>query len=1443
MHVKATTSSRLSETDQDSDEERSRSTNLAELLCRGKHNVVLTHLEQVILDRDALMVEYEGQPLLHWAVANGHDDVIAQWLARPELALDCDTQMRLALTAIKRYRLSILKLLVVATPAVLTTPARHLDDDEFLDVVQGDSLAHVAARVRANTELSWLVAHYPSFLAAQNQAGATPLLVACGAQNMGGALLLVSAGADVHVVDNDGNTVLHAAIASMDPKLDDHVAFVSRLLVRCYSVSLAIRNADGLCASEYADESDDMLTLLEKETELQTSYPLHCIARCNDASAFQTWLSTMLGPGDNDKKGQVDAIATALSVPDMDGKTVAMHAVEAIDSTAPVQVADLLLRYCTRHILTLQDMKERTVMECLLEKDLVCTENLDGATNEAALKTLQLLIHIKRLPLDYTRNTKVPQQGAPPRTCAGICLSARRASDANLARLAAEKRWVELQRQLDATSDMATINDFDAHGRTALHYVCAYGHDGLLAHLLLQTKLDIAIKTRLTDQSALFLAFLADHAACVRLLLQAGAHHELEATLFPAQIEQLRQEAVANMYASQVLRCDSWNLERTCPEYHRVRLLSVNDAEQCLQAKKTALHIATEKQLPTSIVEQLLATKRSDVNAQSTEGTSALMLAAAHGNMTHLALLLRHGAELDLVDTNDSTAVLHAAVHGHLDVVELLLVRRADLDPKQDGRPIVERLRAILRGTLNDEHTPILQLLEKEERARDNSQEFRDKRALAMITKTTDDVFADDNFSQAIRCNTTLGPTFLDDCVSLSRHEATFSNLLLVYGKSVQESPLRAVLQLNLSDPDATFATQQACLEHPAFHRVLEIKWILFGRRLYLQQLLMNLLLLVAMTTSSILPNDELPPPIVYNMGISTLIFVAVGLLVVQCLRPQVLAAYARLSDNKSLFDGGLVLLAVVGTVLLVVPVLYASQELRIVDWFTPCNNLVLALSTLYFLHIELQEMRVSMDAYLSSTMNRVQLMNYTVILCVFVPIQVGWISVSDDVQVGLGAVLTLGLWVLSLQFLEVISSASYLLPMMSDLLSDIWNFFILFGVFQLGLTLTFYQLFRGHGDDAFGSLGQSFMTTYFVAFGQVPLDSLSVFSASDNSSSSQAAMYTGVALLMMLHSAIVVVVLLNVLLALMNQTVTGGLEKAKTRALMSYAQCILRLEGAMHLDNAETTALTHVKDASGKLVLHPIFSETVPRVNLVLTPDQVETLQRTGASRMAWLDQMRHLDKVVKDQIGFVVDGLDHVSHFTDLNVHEIFAREFELLATAQQQLLDAIEMARRSRGYFKKEILAKLEKQTTKKLRELSMQLVDAWTKDGFEPSDDHDKCAMLYQINQRTTFEAVVNKTVSTIAAAVSDAATRSLPAVDTEKEDLRRDLSQLQSSMEAMAKQMETMLAQHAAMMTQQDTMLTHQDAMQAQQRELLSLLTNTESRSTSPTASIQRVMSI
>ncbi|EQC29458.1 hypothetical protein SDRG_12920 [Saprolegnia diclina VS20] len=826
MHGKARAASLLSETDHDSEDETPVTTSdpadatksMAQLLAEGKTDIVRKRLQQATIDGKALTLRFEGKSVLNRAVADGYDDVVKLVLERPELNASATDLMGPAFVAIGHHRLDIVQLLVAACPALLTASANM--QGEF----DGDSIAHYAVHKRATAVLTWLLSQNPSFVHARNKAGKTPLHTASGLRDVNAIAMLLRAGANAKAVDNGGNSVVHTFVMLMDEALEKH--HLGRLLRLCHNVPLDIKNEFHKIAADLAQDPS-VRAMLEQEGNFRSQFPLHCMARANDASGIQQWLFE-ISTTSSDAREVVEA---ALFDRDMDGKTVMMYAVEALDSNAQTQVAELVLPHCTKKMLALHDKHGRTVVEVLLEKGLVCKENVDGITNTATLQVLLHLTREKQLPLDYTRNTTVPREGTPPRTCVGACLETRWATDTLLAKLAAEKKWDELQHRLEASRDIATINEPDAHGNTALHYACYFGNERILALLLEQFQLEIGIETCSADEwtpldlirRPLHVATTNNHAMCVRLLLQAGAHHGFRTDISAADVRVHRNEASENGRLCEVVLCDNWLLEKAYPAYYLVRLVNVDEALDGLQAQKTPLHVAIEKGLPMSILEALFAQFRPNVDAQSTDGTSALMIAAKLGSLVNVEYLLQHEADIDQVDKNACTALLHAAIHGHLAIVELLIVHRADLDPKLDGIPIVERLRSVLPGEKSAKYDQILQLLEKEERARDNSQEFRNKRALSMITLTTSEVFKDDSFLRAIRCNATLGPTFLDDCVDLRRHEAMFSKLDLVYGVSAKHSPLRAVLTLDLQDPDETFATQQACLEHPAFRRVLEI--------------------------------------------------------------------------------------------------------------------------------------------------------------------------------------------------------------------------------------------------------------------------------------------------------------------------------------------------------------------------------------------------------------------------------------------------------------------------------------------------------------------------------------------------------------------------------------------------------------------------------------------
>ncbi|EQC31230.1 hypothetical protein SDRG_11153 [Saprolegnia diclina VS20] len=933
-------------------------------------------------------------------------------------------------------------------------------------------------------------------------------------------------------------------------------------------------NKSGKTAAELTTDID-VADVLAKEAAFRSEFPVHCIARCNNVAAIDAWLAEMSASAAKDVTRRMK-IERAISATDKylkDGRSVLMYAVDAIDVLQTDQVLNHLLPHCSIDVLKLQDKYGKSTLDYLLEKDIVCTANIDGASNAPLVKALDALSRQSTLPLCFAPRATLPRGGAPPRTCSGACMEAGRSRTVHFAQLAADGNWTDLATALQVPVDEDAIN-----GYTALHHICIKANVRMLQLLVQQPKLDLSMGTH--DEpylNALQLALVHDFEDGVRILLAAGAPHCVYDAYFAARICKMRKGATA----SENLALDSWELEHRYPAYYLVRLANVTEAERCIGAKETPLHVAVRKASPLSIVEKLLETDDVDMDARNDNGETALLIAVKNGSMDHVKCLLTKGADAELCDKNDRSPLMFAAEQGKLELIELLMEHLDDLPAGE----VFFRSGRFVYGI------EVWVLFTREGAVRNDSKAFLHRRAVRMVTLRVNDAFTKNTFLKAISCSAALVQTYLNDCVSMNRHDISFFNLRVVYGTNAKESPLYTILNLNLKDADETFAAQKLCLEHAVFRRLLEIKWELFGRRMYVERLLMHLLLLVTMTISSILFGDAPPSSTSYGISLTTLCFTAVGYVAAQGLRPRTYFArfeYYRFWPSRLRLH--LALLVIFGTVVTAVPLLRAADALAMGSWYATFNHVLLGLTASYFIINEVQEMHGDRRQYFSATINVVQLVNYGLILGLFVPMKLNWIPTADIVQVGVGAILNLVLWVLSLQFLEVVSSASYLLPMMARLFGDVWNFFLIFGIFQIGLTLIFYQLFVLEPDAAFSSLGQSFMSTYFVTFGQVPLDALQAYG--DGSDSYASTMYTGLAILMMAHSAIVVVILLNVLLAMMNQTVTSGLEKARTQALISYARCILRLEITMNLSEKDVEHFTHVVDNDGKMALHRIFTE-----------------------------------------------------------------------------------------------------------------------------------------------------------------------------------------------------------------------------------------------------------
>ncbi|EQC31223.1 hypothetical protein SDRG_11146 [Saprolegnia diclina VS20] len=1388
-------------------------------MAQHKEHEVLQHLLQSpdpLPGIDLLAIDQNGDSVLSLAALRGNLALVQAIVT----SASPDALAQVAWTTLQRAAAnphqSVVEYLwhVLPSSATLVSPST------------GNSLLHEAVEGGHLQLLRWLVPRCTEALDVCNHAGETPYLTALRHVDHASADLLIAAGASTHVCSATGDSALHYVLR-FPPNEDTLVDAVERLLAD--DVRVDATNHAGERPLDLTSNAR-ILELLHTEMAFRTDFPLHCLVRSKNLDRLDAWFAAMhLEHPDHAEA----AIAMALTTPNAHGRTPLMYAARIFDEAADTnQAIYRMLPHVPADAIAAKDQDGKTVLDMLLRRVLVCATNAHGASSAPLLRVIHAVcrkghvaIDFAHLPPEYLHATR-SLTGTAPCECIGECKDT--ASVDALPGLAARRNWTELRRLLQEPLAADVINRTDAWARggySVLHHVCRLGHLATLKLLLAQPHLDLDVRSEMDGRTALELATEANYVKIVRRLLAAGADPQVNEDLDEASLAHLRFDA----NESQQLVYDRWELAYYHRGFFLVNLPNVGAVRRLLAAHQTPLHVAVQLECSDTTLDELCDTGI-DLDAQDTHGDTALMVAASIGKLKNVQFLLTKDPNLDLQNTTGKTALMLAAEQGHVSIVNALLEQSAEITPRdKDGLSVLSLLEAWLAAqgqtvdNINVPQAQCLALLQKELQVRENSPEYLAKQALGMVTQSVDHVFNHGGFAKAIAISAELGVTFLNDCITLRRHEAEFHHMESVYGRTAKDSALYAVLHLDLNDADETFATKKALLEHIVFSRLLEIKWELFGKRMYLQQLLMNLLLLITMTTASFLGSDETPSTTACLFGLSACLFVGFGYWMLTRLEPEALWIDARYEyDGSYELDPNVVipnlrgrkhvtimisylvplLLTVLCSLLLVV----FAPYLHLSVWFPTFNDLMLWLTALYFVYTEWQEMSVGLLMYFRSHMNKAQLLVYVVILVVFVPIKLNWIPISPEIEFGLSGFLTLALWVLSLQFLEVVPSASFLMPMMSDLFADIWNFFILFSVFQVGFTLTFYQLFRGMDDSLhkFGSLAQSFMTTYYVSFGELALDSLDAFGASEEANASM--MYVATAVLMMLHVAIMVIILLNVLLAMMNKTVDGGLEKAKTQALISYAQCILRLETSMNLDEAGTHDLIYLKtqpddagDEKTPLVaprewLNPIFTERVSKSDLRLSELQATALQKVAADREVWTTLMARLDATIGKELDYLRDGFLHVQHFTSLAVTKVLAVDLKLIETTRSQLQAIVDSARQSRGEFRDKVLRKLERQAGRELAKLQQQLLRLWKpKFDKEEMNARTECILIYQMAQRSTIEAQLQTTVEAIQSDVMNAVSPQECDKTTETTALQDQVVALQAQVQMLSDKMDAMLS--------------------------------------------------
>ncbi|CAK4621694.1 unnamed protein product, partial [Aphanomyces euteiches] len=653
-----------------------------------------------------------------------------------------------------------------------------------------------------------------------------------------------------------------------------------------------------------------------------------------------------------------------------------------------------------------------------------------------------------------------------------------------------------------------------------------------------------------------------------------------------------------------------------------------------------------------------------EIDQLDEKGKTALIHAVVTKQDKLVELILQHEPNVEAIDKTGKTALMYAADSGNHRVVTMLLEQFADIDMEDfEGNTALMIVSDVIKNNADMDVAPwnmCKSLLKKESVYRSSSTEYR-QRFQANVENhiRKNGTFNASLFRRAINLHPEMGVLFFNECLVIERHTIGFQNLDAVYGSDVIQSALYHAL--NPQNIEMQARINKSILSHLVMRRILELKRELFGQRIYLEQFFLYVLLATSMTisTMSIFGTSDsgktkgLGKLLLVNWVLALATAVS-GCIMIQFLRPAWLWSIARYCfDGKwSAYDPTVslpevyksrarqcIFLSAVGLMVVLSVAVYTllycvgvdlapsfgpnllGPQFGVKEFMGGAGSVRQAWRTLWGPQRarDRNQIVLGFKNYFGSIVNIWQLSVYLIILVVYTPCCILYMrNHMHDVYMAVllvGTLITLSLWLLLVQFLEIHPTAGFLLPMLPSLLTDVSNFALLYAAVQWGFSVAFYVL-QSSDNKTFRTI---FTEVYFVMFG-------SSLHFQDKASESEV-LDTYRTVLTMVHAAVVVVLLLNLLIAMMNTTLGQGLERAKTEAIASYAQCILRME------------MSTRKHSTMKLgsTVNPAFHETRNKADFAKTEDDDEILRSLEESSKEWLVGMEFLRR-------------DTINHLTQL-------------------------------------------------------------------------------------------------------------------------------------------------------------------------------------------------
>ncbi|XP_046547545.1 serine/threonine-protein phosphatase 6 regulatory ankyrin repeat subunit A-like, partial [Haliotis rubra] len=242
-------------------------------------------------------------------------------------------------------------------------------------------------------------------------------------------------------------------------------------------------------------------------------------------------------------------------------------------------------------------------------------------------------------------------------------------------------------------SEGANVSLVDDDGDNILHVACIEGHVDMLKYVLLLKVADINSRGQY-GRNPVMLAAEKGHRAVFDLLVREGA----DVSLLNDNRNNILHEACIGGHVDMVKYVLSQKVpdinsrgqyERTpvmmaAEMGHREKVADINSRGQY---GRTPVMLAAEKGYR-AVFDSLLSQKVADINSRGQYGRTPVMLAAEKGYRAVFDSLVREGADVSLVNDNGINILHVACIGGHVDIVKYVLSQKvADINSRgQYGR-------------------------------------------------------------------------------------------------------------------------------------------------------------------------------------------------------------------------------------------------------------------------------------------------------------------------------------------------------------------------------------------------------------------------------------------------------------------------------------------------------------------------------------------------------------------------------------------------------------------------------------------------------------------------------------------------------------------------------------------------------------------------------------